>query len=75
MEKPLIIYLLLVLNLAQSQELITYTLLPPESREHSDLNFLEEELRGKRLVMLGEMTHLYVGPLSVDYQSSEALMI
>jgi len=47
------------LNLAQSQELITYPLFPPESREHSDLNFLEEELSGKRLVMLGEMTHMY----------------
>lgn len=54
-----LISLFLCLNLAQSQELMVHELLPPESKEHSDLNFLKDELKEKRLIMLGEMTHYF----------------
>jgi len=47
------------LTIAQSQELKTIELLPPESKEYKDLAFLKNELQGKQLVMLGEQTHMY----------------
>lgn len=47
------------LTIAQSQELKTTELLPPESKEITDLSFLKKELQGKQLVMLGEQTHMY----------------
>lgn len=49
----------LILTIAQSQELKTIELLPPESKEYKDLTFLKNELQGKQLVMLGEQTHMY----------------
>ena len=49
----------LFLTIAQSQELKTIELLPPESKEYKDLTFLKNELQGKQLVMLGEQTHMY----------------
>ena len=49
----------LFLTIAQSQELKTIELLPPESKEYKDLAFLKNELQGKQLVMLGEQTHMY----------------
>ncbi|WP_452219939.1 erythromycin esterase family protein [Lacinutrix salivirga] len=49
----------LFLTIAQSQELKTIELLPPESKEYKDLKFLKNELQGKQLVMLGEQTHMY----------------
>lgn len=49
----------LFLTIAQSQELNTIELLPPESKEYKDLTFLKNELQGKQLVMLGEQTHMY----------------
>lgn len=49
----------LFLTIAQSQELKTIKLLPPESKEVTDLSFLKDELQGKQLVMLGEQTHMY----------------
>ena len=49
----------LFLTIAQSQELKTLELLPPESKEYKDLAFLKNELQGKQLVMLGEQTHMY----------------
>ena len=49
----------LFLTIAQSQELKTTELLPPESKEHNDLSFLKDELKGKQLIMLGELTHMY----------------
>lgn len=49
----------LFLTIAQSQELKTIELLPPESKEYKDLVFLKKELQGKQLVMLGEQTHMY----------------
>lgn len=49
----------LFLTVVQSQELKTRTLLPPESKVQNDLTFLKEELEGKQMVMLGEMTHMY----------------
>lgn len=49
----------LFLTVAQSQELKTKELLPPESKEHKDLSFLKDELQGKKLIMLGEITHMY----------------
>jgi erythromycin esterase-like protein len=45
--------------IVKSQELKTITLLPPESKETSDLSFLQSELKGKQIVMLGEQTHMY----------------
>lgn len=49
----------LFLTIAQSQELKTIELLPPESKELKDLSFLKDELKGKQIVMLGEQTHMY----------------
>lgn len=49
----------LFLTIAQSQELKTIELLPPESKKHNDLSFLKDELQGKQLIMLGEITHMY----------------
>ncbi len=43
----------------QSQEIITSTLLRPESKEISDFSFLKKELKNKNVVLLGEMTHRY----------------
>jgi len=43
----------------QSQELETIELLSPETTEYDDLLFLKEELKGKQLLMLGEITHMY----------------
>jgi len=59
MKKIIVICSLFIVNFIQSQELKTYKLLPPESKEYSDLQFLKNELLGKRLVLLGEMTHMY----------------
>jgi len=42
-----------------SQELNTIELLPPESKAHTDLSFLKNELEEKQLVLLGEITHMY----------------
>ncbi|MEH6659356.1 erythromycin esterase family protein [Leeuwenhoekiella marinoflava] len=50
---------ILVFSSTQAQELQTVELLPPNSKNISDLSFLKEELQGKDLVMLGEMTHMY----------------
>lgn len=49
----------LLLTLSHAQAFKTITLLPPESQEHTDLSFLKDELQGKQLVMLGELTHMY----------------
>ena len=49
----------LFLTIVQAQELKTTELLPPESKEITDLSFLKKELQGKQLVMLGEQTHMY----------------
>ena len=49
----------LFLTIAQSQDLKTIELLPPESKEHKDMSFLKDELQDKQLVMLGEQTHMY----------------
>lgn len=49
----------LFLTIAQSQSLKTIELLPPESKEYTDLTFLKNELQEKQLVMLGEQTHMY----------------
>lgn len=59
MKKFIYIFLLLFINYTQSQEVITHELFSPESKELSDLQFLNSELEGKPLVMLGEMTHMY----------------
>lgn len=48
-----------LLNFLQAQEFKTIQLLPPESKEYSDLQFLNKELQDKKLVMLGEITHMY----------------
>ncbi len=58
-KRLLLIFAFLSSQLLQSQEIKTHTLFPPESQEHTDLQFLKEELEGKQLVMLGEMTHMY----------------
>ena len=49
----------LFLSIGYSQELKTFELLSPKSKEHTDLSFLKDELKGKQLVMLGEQTHMY----------------
>jgi len=59
MKKLIIICSLFFVNVIQSQELKTIELLPPESQELKDLSFLKDELKGKQLVMLGELTHMY----------------
>ena len=59
MKKLFFFYSFLFVNLIQSQEFQTHKLLPPESKSYSDLGFLDDELQGKRIVMLGEITHMY----------------
>lgn len=59
MNKLTIICFFLLSNYIQSQDFRTLELLPPESKEYSDLHFLNNELQGKQLVMLGEITHMY----------------
>jgi len=59
MKKLIFIGYILFINIIQSQEFKSLELLPPESKEYSDLHFLNNELQGKRLVMLGEITHMY----------------
>jgi len=59
MKRLLAIYCILFVSHIQSQDFKTLELLPPESKEYSDLHFLDNELQGKNLVMLGEMTHMY----------------
>uniref|UniRef100_UPI0010A6B5A9 erythromycin esterase family protein n=1 Tax=Flagellimonas onchidii TaxID=2562684 RepID=UPI0010A6B5A9 len=59
MKRLNIIFLFLCIGTLQSQEIKTYPLLAPESKEVDDLSFLKDELEGKRLVMLGEHTHMY----------------
>lgn len=43
----------------QGQEISTFKLSPPDSNESKDLYFLEKELDNKKLILLGEMTHMY----------------
>ena len=57
--RALLIIAFLISNTTQAQELKTSILLSPESKEYSDLYFLNSELKDKRLLMLGEMTHMY----------------
>jgi len=59
MKKIIIFCFIFFANLIHSQELKIHKLLPPESKEYKDLHFLNDELQGKHLVMLGEMTHMY----------------
>lgn len=59
MKKFILLIISIYSQVIQSQEISTHTLFSPETEEHSDLHFLKEELEGKRLVMLGEMTHMY----------------
>lgn len=59
MKTLLTLLLCLILTATQSQELQSLQLLPPESKELNDLSFLKDELKGKQMVMLGEMTHMY----------------
>jgi len=53
------LYLLLLANFVQAQQLESFELLSPDSKELTDFHFLNKELEGKRLIMLGEMTHMY----------------
>ncbi len=59
MKSKFTIFFFLFTFIVKSQELKTITLLPPESKETSDLSFLKSELKGKQIVMLGEQTHMY----------------
>ena len=59
MKNFLTICLLAIFPLLNAQEIKTIELLPPDSKEYSDLNFLKDELKGKQVVMLGEQTHMY----------------
>jgi len=59
MRKILTSILILFTIFLNAQDIKTFELLPPESKEHTDLHFLEEELQGKDVVMLGEYTHMY----------------
>lgn len=59
MKRLIIICCLVFVNFIQSQDFKTLELLPPESKEYTDLQFLNNELQGKQLVMLGEITHMY----------------
>lgn len=59
MKKHYFFAFLLVANFAIAQKLKIHKLLPPESKEYSDLDFLKQELAGKGIVMLGEQTHAY----------------
>ena len=55
----LLFTLISIISNSQSQHLKTFKLLPPESNQYTDLEFLNKELQGKQLVMLGEYTHMY----------------
>jgi erythromycin esterase-like protein len=49
----------LFISIGQSQNLKTSELLAPESKIYEDLEFLRNELQDKKIVMLGEQTHMY----------------
>lgn len=49
----------LSITITQAQEIKTHPLLPPNTKELTDLSFLKEELKDKQIVMLGEQTHMY----------------
>jgi len=53
------ILLFLIVTSLQAQELKTIPLYPPQSEDLDDLKFLKEELKGTRLVSLGEQSHMY----------------
>ena len=59
MKKIFTSILILFTIISNAQDIKTFELLPPESKEHIDLHFLKEELQGKDVVMLGEYTHMY----------------
>lgn len=65
MNKQIKRYLFLILicsffnKIVYGQQLEFHRLFPPNSKKKSDLQFLKDELKNKRLVMLGEMTHAY----------------
>jgi|GEM_PF-922078 len=59
MKRIFFLLLVLFINYTNSQELQTRELLAPESRSYDDLEFLKEELKDKRLIMLGETTHYF----------------
>ncbi|UBZ08764.1 erythromycin esterase family protein [Salegentibacter mishustinae] len=59
MKKIFTPFLILFLIIANAQEIKTIELQTPDSKDHSDLNFLKGELAGKDVVMLGEYTHMY----------------
>jgi len=59
MKVIIVLSVLLSIQLGCAQELQIKKLLPPEAKTYSDLYFLEDELQGKQLVMLGELTHMY----------------
>ena len=42
-----------------AQKLEVHTLHPPNSQENNDFYFLNNEIKNKQIVMLGEMTHMY----------------
>ncbi len=58
-KNTILFFVILITNFLIAQELEVKKLLPPEAKEYHDLNFLQEELKGKRLVMLGEQSHMY----------------
>ncbi len=59
MKKTLFIILIISIFNSKAQDLVVHELLPPDSKEHTDLHFLNKELEGNRIVMLGEKTHMY----------------
>lgn len=58
--KNLFIFIFILFTTKNHSQQFNYQkLLPPSSKEHSDLAFLEDELINVDVVMLGEMTHSY----------------
>ena len=53
------ILFILIATYCQAQELKTIPLYPPQTENLDDLKFLNEELKGTRLVTLGEQSHMY----------------
>jgi len=59
MRTLLILIIVLSAHFSNAQSLKIEKLAPSNSEDITDLFFLEEELEGKQLVMLGELTHQY----------------
>jgi len=59
MKRVIVIYFFFSVFCSFAQSIEVIELMPPDSNEITDLNFLKKETKGKNVIMLGEQTHMY----------------